>query len=214
MLHFDKLCDEWLGHLDDLPCPVDAERLHDPTTEDGRIRRANLRRYLTLIAAGQPSFMLLGEAPGYRGSTVTGVPFMSVREASARPGLITGSVAGDGFLVPRAAAAGWESTSASVWRALAERQGPLPVMWSAYPHHPFLQDNPRTNRRPRPDEIREGVHIALQLAQLFAIDSFVAVGRVAEKALAAANRKAIAVRHPAQGGARIFAEQMHAILGR
>jgi uracil-DNA glycosylase len=212
MSRYESARDAWIAELDNLDRPADAEFLYDPLTEDGRIRRDNLKRYLTIVAAGPPPFMLLGEAPGYRGSTVTGVPLMSVREATARPGLLTGNTAGDGFLVPRTSAPGWESTSGAVWRALAERQGPVPLMWSTYPHHPFLGDNPATNRRPRPDEIRAGIRIALQLADLTGVDTFVAMGRVAERALADHNTTATAVRHPAQGGARIFAEQMRAIL--
>ncbi|HYI33349.1 MAG TPA: uracil-DNA glycosylase [Glaciibacter sp.] len=201
-----------MTELDNLHCPSDAEFLYDPLTEVGRIRRGNLQRYLSLVAAGPPPFMLLGEAPGYRGSTVTGVPLMSAREVAARPGLLTGNPAGDGFLVPPTTTPGWESTSGAVWRALAERRGPAPLMWSTYPHHPFLKDDPATNRRPRPEESRAGIRIALLLADLFSIDSFVAMGRVAERALAGHNRTARAVRHPAQGGARIFADQMREIL--
>lgn len=204
--------EKWLADLDALPCPADAERLYDPSTQHGRVRRGNLLHYLTLIAAGPPAFMLIGEAPGYRGSTVTGVPFMSAREASARPGLITGSGGGDGFEAVATDAPEWEATSRSIWMALAERPGPVPLMWSTYPHHPFLGDDPRTNRRPRPDEIRAGIPLAVRLAELFAITEFVAVGRVAEGALGALGRHAVAVRHPAQGGARIFADQMRAIL--
>lgn len=204
--------DQWMTELDNLHCPSDAEFLYDPLTEDGRIRRGNLQRYLTLIAAGPPPFMLLGEAPGYRGSTVTGVPLMSAREAAARPGLLTGNPSGDGFRVPPTTTQGWESTSGAVWRALSERQGRIPLMWSTYPHHPFLGDDPATNRRPRPEEIRSGIRIALSLAELMGVDTFVAMGRVAERALAAQNKVAQAVRHPAQGGARTFADQMREIL--
>ncbi len=201
-----------MAGLDSLDRPADAEFLYDPATEDGRIRRGNLHRYLSLVAAGPPPFMLLGEAPGYRGSTVTGVPLMSAREATARPGLLTGDSAGDGFVVPATTTPGWESTSGAVWRALGERKGPVPLMWSTYPHHPFLGEDRATNRRPRPDEIRAGIRIALQLAELIGVDTFVAMGRVAERALAAHNKVAIPVRHPAQGGARIFADQMREIL--
>jgi uracil-DNA glycosylase len=212
MGRFESGRDEWMAELDNLHRPADAEFLYDPLTEDGRIRRSNLQRYLTIVAAGPPPFMLLGEAPGYRGSSVTGVPLMSIREATAQPGLLTGNTAGDGFLVPHTSTPGWESTSGAVWRALADRQGAVPLMWSTYPHHPFLGDDPATNRRPRPDEIRAGIRIALLLAQLMGVDTFVAMGRVAERALADRNKTATAVRHPAQGGARIFAEQMRAIL--
>ena len=58
-----------------VPAPEDAELLygHD---EAGRRRERNLRRYLDRPHA---PILLLGEAPGWRGMTVTGVPFTSVR---------------------------------------------------------------------------------------------------------------------------------------
>lgn len=212
MGRFETARDQWLVELDNLDCPADAEALYDPLTDYGHLRRTNLLRYLDLVASGPPSFVLLGEAPGYRGSTVTGVPLMSTREAMARPGLLSGNASGDGFLPPPLSKPQWESTSRSVWHALSERHGPVPLLWSTYPHHPFQGDDRATNRRPRPDEIRAGIRLALGLAELMGVDTFVAMGRVAEKALAANGKAAIAVRHPAQGGARIFADQMRQLL--
>jgi hypothetical protein len=61
--------------------------------------------------------------------------------------------------------------------------------------------------------VRSGVPIALALMRETGIRRVVAVGRKAEHALAAAGVEATAVRHPAQGGAALFAAQM-AVLGR
>ena len=41
------------------------------------IRRQNLRLYLGQMAAARPLALLVGEAPGYRGCRLTGVPFTS-----------------------------------------------------------------------------------------------------------------------------------------
>ena len=41
------------------------------------MRRHNLSLYLRRMAERQPRLLLLGEAPGYRGCRVTGVPFTS-----------------------------------------------------------------------------------------------------------------------------------------
>lgn len=40
-----------------------------------RIRRRNLELYLSAMRARAPHTLLLGEAPGYRGMRITGVPF-------------------------------------------------------------------------------------------------------------------------------------------
>lgn len=196
-----------------VPAPDDAEFLYGPEP-DGRLRESNLRRYHELTAAamagGGPRVMMVGEAPGYRGHTVSGVPFMSMRQLTARPGLITGSPQGDGFAVPGHPAADWEQSSAIVWRALAAWRGPLPLMWAIYPNHPHEPGRPATNRAPRPAEVAAGAPVAHALAEAFGITAFLAVGRKAQGALGRAGIGATPLRHPAQGGARAFTEQLAA----
>lgn len=196
-----------------MPAADDAEFLYGPEP-DGQLRERNLRRYHELIAAsmacGGPRVMMVGEAPGYRGHTVTGVPFMSMRQLRARPGLITGAPQGDGFALPEHPAADWEQSSAIVWRALAAWRGPLPLVWAIYPNHPHEPGRPATNRPPRASEVAAGAPIVLELAEAFGITAFLAVGRKAQGALAQAGIEATQVRHPAQGGARTFTEQLAA----
>jgi uracil-DNA glycosylase len=155
--------------------------------------------------------LLVGEAPGHRGNTITGVPFMSMRQLTATPGLITGDPDGDGFLLPTDPPFAWEASSAVVWGTLATWQGPLPMSWPIYPNHPHEPGRPGTNRTPRAAEITAGAPIALALAESFGITSIVAVGRKAQQALARVGVAATAVRHPAQGGARMFAAQLTAL---
>jgi hypothetical protein len=196
-----------------LPTPDDAEFLYGPEP-DGRLRESNLRRYHELTAAamadGGPRVMMVGEAPGYRGHTVSGVPFTSMRQLTARPGLITGSPQGDGFALPEHPGADWEQSSAIVWRALAAWRGPLPLMWAIYPNHPHEPGRPATNRAPRAAEVAAGAPVARALAEAFGITTFLAVGRKAQGALARAGIEATPLRHPAQGGARAFTEQLAA----
>lgn len=186
----------------------DAEFLYDPATASGALRRRNLEHYLDLMAEIGPRVLLLAEAPGYRGMSVSGVPFTSVRELTARPGLITGDEQGDGFEVPERPDAAWEASSGIVWRALASWRGPLPLLWGVYPNHPFVRGDRLTNRAPRPAEVRAGTPVALELADAFGIRTIAAVGRKAQGAMASAGVEAPALRHPAQGGALIFAAQL------
>jgi hypothetical protein len=195
--------------LDALPAPADAEALYEPSTPAGALRRANLERYLALVAGTDT--LLVAEAPGWRGATVTGVPFFSVRELTARPGRLTGDPEGDGFLQPAEPAAVWEASAAFVQRALCAWPGRPPASWPVYPHHPFVPGDPFTNRTPRPAEVRGGGPVALELIAALGIRTVVAVGRKAQGALALAGVDAAAVRHPAQGGATRFAEQMAAL---
>jgi uracil-DNA glycosylase len=203
---FFRLLDELRGST-----PDDAEFLYESGTPHGDLRRRNLERYLDLLGRQGARMLLVGEAPGHRGTTVTGVPFMSLRQLDARPGLITGAEEGDGFLAPQDPAALWEASSRDVWAALAGWNGPLPVSWPIYPNHPFEPGRPASNRTPRPAEVRAGTPIALELAHALDIDRIVAVGRKAQGALAANGIVAEAVRHPAQGGARLFATQLTAL---
>jgi hypothetical protein len=203
----------WLEGLDALHSSDDAEYLYDWRTDGGGLRRANLLRYLELLAEREPSTMVIGEAPGYRGTTVTGIPFTSIRQLQTRPGLITRADAGDGFRMPDTPSALWEASSGAMWQALSlAPDGALPLLWSAYPNHPHDRGNPLTNRKPRPAEVALGAPIALELGRLFGIRNFVAVGRTAEAALGKAGLTVTAVRHPSQGGARIFADQMRELL--
>ncbi|MER6067190.1 uracil-DNA glycosylase [Streptomyces sp. NPDC001792] len=193
-----------------LPVPGDAEFLYGPQ-EDGRLRERNLRLYLELMERNRPSILLVGEAPGYRGHAVTGIPFMSVRELAARPGLITENPEGDGFEIPLAPAPQWEASSATVWNTMASWRGPLPIFWPVYPNHPHEPGNLATNRTPRAEEVTAGTPVALALAEAFGVTTIVAVGRKAQNALARNGVAAEFVRHPAQGGARVFAGQLAAL---
>lgn len=188
--------------------PPDAEFLYDERDLSGAVRLGNLRRYLALVRPGGTA--LIGEAPGYRGATVTGVSFMSVRELAARPGLLTGSPEGDGFTVPETDRR-WELSASIVQRALDGWPGGRPVCWAIYPNHPFRAPDRATNRAPRADEVRAGTPIALELLRALDVRLVVAVGRKAQAALALAGVDAVPVRHPAQGGAGIFTAQMAAL---
>ncbi|MBO9047205.1 uracil-DNA glycosylase [Curtobacterium flaccumfaciens pv. flaccumfaciens] len=187
--------------LDAVPVESDAEALYEVGSAEGRLRRANLTRYLERSGPGADT-LLVAEAPGWRGMTNTGVPFTSMREL------------GPGYGVPPEPTAPWEASSRVVHAALDGWRGALPVAWAIFPHHPFVAPDRLTNRTPRPAEVRSGAPVALALLEaLGGVDRVrvVAVGRKAQGALALAGIEATAVRHPAQGGATQFTEQLRAL---
>ncbi|MCA5923948.1 uracil-DNA glycosylase [Curtobacterium oceanosedimentum] len=187
--------------LDAVPVEPDAEALYDVRSDEGRLRRTNLSRYLERLAPTADT-VLVAEAPGWRGMTNTGIPFTSMREL------------GPEYRVPPEPTAPWEASSRVVHAALQGWTGPLPVAWAIFQHHPFVAPDRLTNRTPRPAEVRAGAPVALALVEaLGGADRVrvVAVGRKAQGALALAGIDATAVRHPAQGGARQFTEQLHAL---
>ena len=117
---------------------------------------------------------MVGEAAGYRGARVSGIPFASERQ-------LTG-------------AGPAEATATIVRRALAEFRLERRVLcWNAVPTHP---GTPTSNRRPT----RAEVEASRPFLELLACGRRVlAVGRVAEEAT-----RAPYVRHPSHGGAAAF----------
>ncbi|MBT1546767.1 uracil-DNA glycosylase [Curtobacterium aurantiacum] len=196
----DRFAAFWAA-LDAVPVEPDAEALYDVGSAEGRLRRENLARYLAAVGP-RADMLLVAEAPGWRGMTNTGIPFTSMREL------------GSESLVPPEPTAPWEASSRVVHAALEGWRGAIPVAWAIFPHHPFVAPDRLTNRTPRPAEVRSGAPVALALLDaLGGVDRVrvVAVGRKAQGALALAGIEAVAVRHPAQGGAKQFTEQLRAL---
>ncbi len=149
------------------------------------IRRERLRRYLEERAGAH--VLLVGEAYGYRGARVSGIPFTSERQ-------LTG-------------AGPAESTATIVHRVLRElglEEDTL--LWNTVPAHPHLPGRPDTNRRPTRAEIEAGHPF---LASLAAGRRVVPVGRVAGEVLGLAS-----IRHPSFGGASAFRDGLVRLLGR
>ena len=145
-------------------------------------RRQRLAAYLE-SREGAP-LLLVGEAAGYRGARVSGIPFTSERQLT-----------GEGPA---------EATATIVHRVLAELGLEEHVLlWNVVPTHPGTATS---NRRLRAAEIAEGLPFALELARGRRV---LAVGRVAEAVLGAPY-----VRHPSHGGAAAFAEGLRCVLER
>jgi uracil-DNA glycosylase len=138
------------------------------------LRRGRLRDYLALHA--DADVVLIGEAAGYRGARVSGIPFTSERQLTG-----TGPA---------------EASSTIVHRVLAELGAAERVLlWNVVPTHPGTVGS---NRRPSRAEV---VAARPFLEELVRGRRVVAVGRLAAEVLGAPY-----VRHPSHGGARAFAE--------
>lgn len=134
--------------------------------------RERLRAYLTM-RRGAP-ILLVGEAAGYRGARVSGIPFTSERQLT-----------GNGPA---------EASATIVHRVLRELGVEDEVLlWNVVPTHPGTATS---NRRPTPSEVDEGARFLDGLAQGRRV---VAVGRLAEAVTGAPY-----VRHPSRGGASRF----------
>jgi uracil-DNA glycosylase len=134
--------------------------------------RERLRAYLD-ARAGTP-LLLVGEAAGYRGARVSGLPFTSERQ-------LTG-------------AGPAEPTATIVRQALAELDAAEDVLlWNVVPTHPGTE---HTNRRPTRREVDAALPFLEELSRGRRV---IAVGRLAEAATGAPY-----VRHPSHGGATAF----------
>jgi uracil-DNA glycosylase family 4 len=120
------------------------------------LRRQRLRRYLEGHAATR--LLLVGEAPGYRGARVSGIPFTSERQLSG--------------------AGPCEATATIVQRTLAEL-GLEALCWNVVPTHPGTA---ASNRRPTRAEIAAARPF---LEEIAAGRRILAVGRIAAKATGA-----------------------------
>jgi len=166
------------------------------------IRRANLRRYLEAMDAIRPDTLLVGEAPSYRGGRLTGIPFVS--ETILLSGVVPGSgyrkaTPGDGLST--------EASATMVWATIRDID-PLPMLWNAFPFHPFDRGNPRSNRMPTSGELLLGRDFLRALMKLFDFRHIIAVGNHASNSLTHLGIAHEKVRHPSQGGKRKFTEGM------
>jgi hypothetical protein len=140
-----------------------------------RLRRERLAGYRA--ARRHAPVVLVGEAAGYRGARVSGVPFTSERQLTGRGPA--------------------EATATIVHRVLAELGLEDDVLlWNVVPTHPHEPDRPYTNRRPTRDEVGSSSRFLERVARGRRV---VAVGRLAQLVTGAPY-----VRHPAHGGAAAF----------
>lgn len=148
--------------------------------ERAALLRGRLAAYLEARAAAP--LLLVAEAPGYRGTRVSGIPLTSERQ-------LTGT--------------GPAEATATVVHSVLEGlgiEGDV-LLWNTVPTHP---GDERANRPPTRAEVAAGLPFALELA---AGRRVVAVGRVAHGAFGGSY-----VRHPARGGAAAFRRGLEQLL--
>lgn len=187
------------------------------TERANRVRRENLRLYLRQLAHVTPRAMLVGEAPGYRGCRLTGVPFTSERillngldVAGVRSTCrIFGLECGYQKTSERERITG-EASATIMWEAISSLR-PLPLLWNAYPFHPFRPRETNSNRRPSAQELASGRELISEFLHHYAFETVVAVGESAASALTAAGISFHKVRHPSHGGKSAFVDGLRQI---
>ncbi|PJF41350.1 MAG: uracil-DNA glycosylase [Chloroflexi bacterium] len=176
------------------------------------IRRENLRLYLHQMTEIAPRILMVGEAPGYKGCRLTGVPFSN--EYLLVNGIDSVGLFGQerGYRkTDETAKAGREQTATIIWET-ALKLNIVPLAWNAFPFHPHKAGNTWSNRTPRASELRLGGELLSEFVSLFEIETIIAVGNKAEATLQKLNVPCAKVRHPAQGGKRDFVAGMTALV--
>jgi uracil-DNA glycosylase len=138
-------------------------------------RRQRLLGYLR--SRRDAPLLLVGEAAGYRGARVSGIPFTSERQLTGRGPA--------------------EATATIVRRTLAELGlEEQTLCWNVVPTHPHVCGLPLTNRRPTRVEVEEARPFLEELARDRRV---IALGRLAQGVLGGPY-----LRHPSHGGSAEF----------
>lgn len=192
--------------------PWNEQNADDAGPDSLRQRRLMLAAHLS---APEPTLLMVGEAPGYRGCRMSGIAFVSERQ------LVGGTI-------PRAHTSGrlsskecrrltwWEGSAAVVWeglRTVGAHQPARTILWNAVPWHPY-NAHPLSNRPLSQMEREAGRPILDALLQALPRNIAIgAVGRVAEASLKDKVPRVSYVCHPAaRGGRARFAEDLRRAL--
>lgn len=133
--------------------------------------------------------MLVGEAAGYRGARVSGIPFTSERQLTG-----AGSAEATATIVH------------DVLRDLGIEEDVL--LWNVVPTHPHRPGAPASNRPPTRAEVEASRPFLHALAAAGPSNRLVlAVGRLAQREVGGPY-----IRHPSHGGANAFRETLSACL--
>lgn len=193
--------------IDDLAntkVPENAYNQFSYLNKENSVRRKNLLIYLNQMYKLHPKIILIAEAPGYRGSRITGVPFTS-------EDLLMNNINGlnlfgreKGYRLPiEKEKLTKEATATIIWNTLVEYDI-FAIGWNAFPFHPHKENDFKTNRTPTKQELLIGEQFLLRMIEMFNIEKIVAVGNKSKDSLDKLGIDSTKVRHPAQGGKNEF----------
>jgi len=190
---------------------------HDKDDQGPAIRRRQLQSYLH-ERLGKAHILLLAEAIGYQGGHFSGIPMTSER-------LLLGGLRHKGLdpqqvfvpspertSLPSLKPEGFTEPTATIVWGFFHQQGIDPrcvLLWNAFPWHPYHPEKGLlSNRTPSQQELEAGGQILHHLLTLSPFRTIIAVGRKAALQLEISGIRAQEVRHPANGGAGLFRDQL------
>ena len=197
---------------------------NDCAVSGPQIRKRQLLAYLE-ERIGIADSLLCAEAIGYQGGHFSGIPMTSerlllggLRHKQLVPEMVFREPAAQRTSRPEIRPNGFTEPTATIVWGFLQSQAIDPrrvVLWNAFPWHPYQPHKGfLSNRTPTDKELADGQRF---LHDLLALGRFRQVIAVGEKSAAQLSRLGISarkVRHPANGGAGLFREQMLSLLGK
>ena len=123
----------------------------------------NLKHYFEyLYENNHRDVLLIGEALGFSGGKLTGIPFSSAELimnseqdifTAIRPHITIEKIES-------------EKTATMVWDSI-DNSKTVPILWNAFPFHPYNYRKPMSNRAPTNKEIKEGSFYIKELVKIF-----------------------------------------------
>ncbi len=181
------------------------------------IRLSQLKQYL--LERKNAKYLLVGEALGYQGGHFTGIAMTSERillgkmeHKSITPKHVFTGIEPQRTSMPSIKKDGFsEPTATIVWERLIKSGYDMNdfIIWNAFPWHPYKPEKGvLSNRTPSNYEFEEGKPVILELLKLVNFKRIIAVGEKSRIQLDQMGIDASVVRHPANGGATKFREQI------
>ncbi|MBL4654296.1 MAG: uracil-DNA glycosylase [Bacteroidia bacterium] len=184
-----------------------SENLYKGNSSESLIRKGNLRLYLNTMKSLKPDILLIGEAPGYKGCRLTGIPFTSEKALYSNSFFSKKNYQ----FINQLDKLESEQSATMVWNELNKYER-KPLIWNIFPFHPYNGKDLKTNRTPSRAELDFGKHILDDLLRIFDIEKIVAVGRKPESKLNELKINFEYVRHPANGGKKKFVEGLAIVM--
>jgi hypothetical protein len=182
-----------------------SENLYAGNSKESVIRKHNLLIYLENMKSLKPRLLLLGEAPGYKGCRLTGVPFTSEK-------ILANHLFFKDFdfqFINKKLES--EQSATIVWNVLQDLKS-KPLIWNIFPYHPYNGNDYQSNRTPNENELELGKNYLIKLLEFFEIEIIAAVGRKPESKLKDMGIEYKYVRHPANGGKNKFVDGINEII--
>ncbi|MHC4268606.1 MAG: uracil-DNA glycosylase [Planctomycetota bacterium] len=190
---------------------------NDIDSDSPATRLSQLKQYL--LERKNAKYLLVGEALGYQGGHFSGIAMTSERillgkmvHKSITPRHVFIGIEPRRTSMPSVKKDGFsEPTATIVWERLIKSGYDMNdfIIWNAFPWHPYKPERGiLSNRTPSNYEFEKGKPVMLELLKSVNFKKIIAVGEKSKIQLGQMGIDASVVRHPANGGAPKFREQI------